>query len=245
MLGSSLQYWVTLCGLCSDLWLNIYLKNLVLYTTAINIGHRNRIRLKERLRTLAAFTSFCFPEDIDFCFDQRRDVDGQDALIALVLSLFPNLESISVSTPTMREHGTYHLTNQVVDRILKARSMKHGPQALTKLSKVTIGARGYHDYNKSLFWLRPLMTVPNLKTIDGFRKHVVSELLQPSQYELKSSEVTTIDMHDCLISAQTLDSMLARTNGLKNFHYTNDTYDSCQHRGHLQQPVLKPGDSNP
>ena len=89
------------------------------------------------------------------------------------------------------------------------------------------------------------MTVPNLKTIGGFRKHVVSELPQPSQYELKSSEVTTIDMHDCLISAQTLDSMLTRTNGLKNFHYTNDTCDSCQHREHLQQPALKPGDSNP
>ena len=89
------------------------------------------------------------------------------------------------------------------------------------------------------------MTVPNLKKIGGFRKHIVSKLPQPSQYELKSSEVTTIDVHDCLISAQTLDSMLARTNGLKSFHYTNDTCDSCQHREHLQQPALKPGDSNP
>ena len=81
-------------------------------------------------------------------------------MISLCLSLFPNLERLSLSTETMSEGESHDLTHEVVHRNLKVGNISDGHQALTKLSKFTIGAQGRHDFNELSIWLVFLMTPP-------------------------------------------------------------------------------------
>ncbi|KAL2046815.1 hypothetical protein N7G274_000833 [Stereocaulon virgatum] len=206
---------------CSDAWTRCYPRHMII--TSYNVAQTDASPgcVSDRIASMARYSAFATPEEVRDWDLQTWDV--QDAAAALCLGLFPNIQHIEfVRNHEPWSEALWELTGTVIDRVMASREDQEGPQALTKLKKIS--ARSQESLIRSLMdlrWFRYFSAVPTVKVfeVDNIRALVNNEHINMDAPRV--SNITRVSVKTSLISAKIFSEFFTQIRSLRTFEYTS------------------------
>ena len=234
-----IESWDNVYRCCSDAWTRYYPRHMIITSYKVAQTDANPTYVRDRVTSMARLSAFSTLEDVHD-WDLQTWEAQQDAAAALCLGLFPNIQHIElICKQDSWPEVLWELTGTVIDRVVASRENQEGPQALTKLNKVS--ARSQDSHSRPLMylgWFRYFSAIPTVEVfeVDNIRA------LTHEEYKYvdvpRISNITRVSVKTSLISTDLFSEFFSQIRGLRTFEYT---FVPCLRSIH-QRDVLRRSD---